>query len=159
MLSDEFCQHIRCIFEKIGLGASNLESALVQVMARCLPATSHYLSQCWPRYIASYDITSPQWVNVSVSIYYNIIIWGLNSLRSRRNRRYNADNIFKCIFFKENVWIQMKISLKFVPDGPPITSIPALVQIMAWRRPGDKPLSEPMMVSLLADMHHSASMS
>ena len=26
---------------------------------------------------------------------------------------------------------------------------PALVQIMAWRRPGDKPLSEPMMLSLL----------
>ena len=31
----------------------------------------------------------------------------------------------------------------------PINIIPALVQIMAWRRPGDKPLSEPMMVSLL----------
>ena len=30
-----------------------------------------------------------------------------------------------------------------------INNIPALVQIMAWRRPGDKPLSEPMMVSLL----------
>ena len=28
-------------------------------------------------------------------------------------------------------------------------NIPALVQIMAWRRPGDKPLSETMMVSLL----------
>ena len=30
-----------------------------------------------------------------------------------------------------------------------INNNPALVQIMAWRRPGDKPLSEPMMVSLL----------
>ena len=37
--------------------------------------------------------------------------------------------------------------MKFVPKGP-INIIPALVQIMAWRRPGDKPLSEPMMVSL-----------
>ena len=27
-------------------------------------------------------------------------------------------------------------------------NIPAMVQIMAWRRPGDRPLSEPMMVSL-----------
>ena len=36
----------------------------------------------------------------------------------------------------------------FVPKGP-INNIPALVQIMAWRRPGDKPLSEPIMVSLL----------
>ena len=30
-----------------------------------------------------------------------------------------------------------------------IDNNPALLQIMAWRRPGDKPLSEPVMVSLL----------
>ena len=71
-----------------------------------------------------------------------------NSLRPRRNRRHFADDIFKCIFLNENVWIPIKISLKFVPKGP-INNIPALVHIMAWRRPGDKPLSEPMMVSLL----------
>ena len=40
------------------------------------------------------------------------------------------------------------MSLKFVPKCP-INNIPALVQIMDWCRPGDKPLSEPMMVSLL----------
>ena len=50
--------------------------------------------------------------------------------------------------FSENVWITTKNSMKFVPKGP-INNIPALVQIMAWCRPGDKPLSEPMMVSLL----------
>ena len=71
----------------------------------------------------------------------------VNSLRPRPNRRHFADDIFKCIFFNENVWISIKISLKFVPKDP-INNIPALVQIMAWRRPGDKPLSEPMMVSL-----------
>ena len=38
----------------------------------------------------------------------------------------------------------MKISLKFVPKGS-ISNIPALVQIMAWRRLGDKPLYEPML--------------
>ena len=43
--------------------------------------------------------------------------------------------------------IHYKIPLKFVPHGP-INNIPALVQIMAWRRPGDKPLSGPMMVRL-----------
>ena len=37
-----------------------------------------------------------------------------------------------------------KIPLIFVPKGQ-INNVPALVQIMAWRRPGDKPLSEPMM--------------
>ena len=71
----------------------------------------------------------------------------LNSLRPRLNRRPFADDIFKCIFLNENVWISIKISLKFVPKGP-INNIPALVQIMAWRRAGDKPLSESMMVSL-----------
>ena len=39
----------------------------------------------------------------------------------------------------------------------PINNIPALVQIMAWRRPGDKPLSEPMMVSLLTHIGVSRS--
>ena len=50
--------------------------------------------------------------------------------------------------FLENVWIFIEISLRFVPKGP-INNIPALVQIMAWHRSGDKPSSEPMMVSLL----------
>ena len=74
--------------------------------------------------------------------------WNLvNSLRPRRNRRHFADDIFKCIFLNENVWILIEFSPKFVPKGP-INIISALVQIMAWRRPGDKPLSEPMIVSL-----------
>ena len=59
-----------------------------------------------------------------------------------------ADDTFKRIFLNENVRVSMKISLKFVPKGS-INNNPALVQIMAWRRSGDKPLSEPMMVSLL----------
>ena len=72
----------------------------------------------------------------------------INTLRPRLNRRHFADDIFKCIFLNENVWIPIKISMKFVPKGP-INNIQALVQIMAWRCPGDKPLSEPMMVSLM----------
>ena len=71
-----------------------------------------------------------------------------NTLRLRQNGRYFPDDIFKCVFMDENVEISIEISLKFVPKGP-INEIPALVQIMAWHRPGDKPLSEPMMVSLL----------
>ena len=70
------------------------------------------------------------------------------SLRPKRNRSHFADGIFKCIFLNENVWIALKISLEYIPKIR-INNIPALVQIMAWRRPGDKPLSEPMMVSLL----------
>ena len=72
----------------------------------------------------------------------------LNTLRPRQNGRRFADDVFKDIFLNENVWILIKISLKFVPKGP-INNIPALVQMMAWRRSGDKPLSEPMAVNLM----------
>ena len=71
----------------------------------------------------------------------------LNTLRLRHGC-HSPDDILKCIFLNENVWISLKISLNFVPKGP-INNIPALVQIMAWRSAGDKPLSEPMAVCLL----------
>ena len=82
-----------------------------------------------------------------------LIHWGLNTLRLRQNGRHFADDIFKCIFLNENVIILIKISLKFVPNGP-INNILALVQIMVWRRPGDKPLSEPMMIRLPQHIHY-----
>ena len=72
----------------------------------------------------------------------------VNTLRPRQDGRHFPDDIFKCIFLNENMWISIKISLKFLPKSP-ITNITALVQIMAWCRPGDKPLSEPLMVSLM----------
>ena len=72
----------------------------------------------------------------------------IDTLRLRQNGRRFPDDIFKCIFLNENVWITIRISLKFVSRGPS-NNIPALVQIVAWHRSGDKPLSEPMMVILL----------
>ena len=69
-------------------------------------------------------------------------------VEAETNGRHFPDDIFKCIFLNENVWISYKISLKFDPKVR-INNIQALVQIMAWRRPGDKPLSEPMMIRLL----------
>ena len=67
----------------------------------------------------------------------------INTLRPRQDGRHFPDDIFKWIFLNENVWISINISLKFVPTGP-ISNIPTLVQVMAWWRTGDKPLSEPM---------------
>ena len=72
---------------------------------------------------------------------------GINTLKPKQNGRHFAGDIFKCIFMNENVWFPIKISLKFVPKGL-LNNIPSLVQIMAWRRPGDKPLSEPMIIIL-----------
>ena len=67
-----------------------------------------------------------------------------------------VDFFFQSIFFNENVWILIKISLKFVPMGP-VNNTKSFVETMAWRQAGNKPLSQPMMGSLL--MHHSASVS
>ena len=75
----------------------------------------------------------------------------LNTLRPRQDGHHFPDDIFKCIFLNANVYISIKISLKFVPKGP-INNIPALVQIMAWRLLCDKSLSEPLMASLLTQI-------
>ena len=55
-----------------------------------------------------------------------------------------ADDIFKCIHLNENDKILIQIPLKVVLRKP-IGNKPALVEVIAWRRTGDKPLSEPMM--------------
>ena len=57
----------------------------------------------------------------------------VNTMRSGPNGRHFTDDIFKCIFLNESVWIPIKISKKFVPEGP-ISNIQSL--------------SEPMLVSL-----------
>ena len=68
----------------------------------------------------------------------------INSSTPGQSGRHFTDDTFKSIFVKENLCILIRISLKFVPEGP-INNIPALVLMMAWRRIGDKPLSEPML--------------
>ena len=70
-----------------------------------------------------------------------------DSLGREKSGRHFLDDILNLILVNENVWIPIEVSLKFVPKGPN-NNIAALVQIMAWRRQGAKPLSEPMMVWL-----------
>ena len=78
----------------------------------------------------------------------------LTHLPTGQNGRHFADNMFKRIFLNENIWMSNEISLKYVPWDV-IDRMPALVQIMAWRRPGDKPLSEPMLTQFTdANMRH-----
>ena len=79
------------------------KSTLVQVMAWCRQATSHYLSQCWPKSMSPNGITRPQWVN---------------TLKPRQSGCHFTDDILKCIFLNEVVLISIKISLKFIPKGP-----------------------------------------
>ena len=39
----------------------------------------------------------------------------INTLGLKQNNRHIVDNIFKCIFLNENVWLSIEISLTFVP--------------------------------------------
>ena len=107
---------------------TNESSILVLVLSWCRRATSH--------------LPEPVLTQIHVDTWHHKATM-INTLMPRQNGRDFADDTFKRIFLNENV----KISLKFVPKGP-INNIPALVQIMAWRRPGDKPLYEPMMDNL-----------
>ena len=58
--------------------------------------------------------------------------YGLLINAETKGRNFEND-IFKWIFLYENNWIPIKISSKFVPKDS-INNIPALVQIMVWRR-------------------------
>ena len=69
----------------------------------------------------------------------------LNSSLPGQNGHCFTYDIFRYIFVNEKFCTLIKISLKFVPKGP-IDNNPALVQIMAWHRIGDKPLSKPMLI-------------
>ena len=62
-----------------------------------------------------------------------------------------TDDNFKCIFLNEKDRIPIRISLKFVPRSP-IDNKPALDQVMAWHRIGDKPLPE-LILTQLTDAH------
>ena len=131
---NENCGMFILISEKFDfIGSINNKPALIQIMAWCKIDSKHYQNQYWPSLLIHICITWPQWVN---------------TLRPRQNGRHFPNDTFKRIFLNENARISIKISLRFVPKSP-INNIPALVQIMAWRRPGIKPLSEPMMVRLL----------
>ena len=61
------------------------------------------------------------------------------NLRSGQNGQHFPEDIFKCTFCNGNVSTSKTIWLKFVLKGP-VNNIPSLVQMMAWRWPGDKPL-------------------
>ena len=60
----------------LSLDLNDDKSTLVQVMAWCHQATSHYLSQCWPRSMSPYGIARPQWVNQNIRmISYLFSVW------------------------------------------------------------------------------------
>ena len=78
--------------------------------------------------------------------------WGTNQQPLTHWSQDKMAANFQTAFSHAFTWMKMyefplRFHKKFVPKGV-INNIPALVHIMAWHGPGDKPLSEPMMVTL-----------
>ena len=86
----------------------------------------------WPnRWITVTDGFPSQRVSDVITYSWKCFCPIINILRPRQNGRHIADDIFKCIYFNENVWIWFEISLMFTPKYP-INNVPALVQIKVW---------------------------
>ena len=104
-------------------------SIWVQVTAWLCQATSHHLSQCWPRSMLSYDVTGLfmvslicTWLNCanntsSTGMTHHVQTC-VNSPPPWTNGRHFADDIFRCIFENEKCCILIKILLKFSPKSP-----------------------------------------
>ena len=100
----------------MSLDLNDDQSTLVQVMAWCRQATSHYLSKCSPRSMLPYGVTRPQWVN------------------SLSPERYGGN--FKWIILQHIIMIAImsissEINLKWILQHFTHDES-TLVQIMAW---------------------------
>ena len=80
------------------------KSTLVQVMAWCRQATSHYLSQCWPRSLSPYGVTRPLWVNCSSTWQYSCNIAVLSHWQGRVDYKFNP---LGAKFFRVNINIYL----------------------------------------------------
>ena len=103
----------------------------------------------WPKKIVTYGNSC------IINLCINILHARINTVRPRQNGLHFPDDIFKYIFINENCCILTRFSFELVTKDP-INNVPALVQIMDWHRPGDRPYSEPMVVSWLTYMRLSA---
>ena len=72
---DGWCISCEIAIRWMPLDITDDKSTLVQVMAWCHQAPSHYLSQCWPRFLLPYGVTRPQWVNPLGA---QLVWWNLN---------------------------------------------------------------------------------
>ena len=88
-------------------------------------------------------------VDLNINIYVQASALGVyrNTLVPKQNGRHFLDDISKGIYWMKTHTFRLRFHWSLFKD--PINNISALVQIMTWRRPGNKPLSEPMMVNVL----------
>ena len=72
----------------------------------------------------------------------------INTLRPRQNDQHLPDAVLKCIFLMKLFEFPFKFLWNVFPRVKLAIFKHCMVQMMAWHRPGDKALSEPMTVSL-----------
>ena len=135
----------------IGPLGTNFSEILIEIYTFPFKEMHLQMSGKWRPFCLGGDELNDGLVGWVIASHVKQCIWllahtiiSIDTLRLRQNGRHFPDDIFKAIFFNENYYILIKISLKFVLQCP-INNIPALVQKMAWRRWGDKPLSESVM--------------
>ena len=129
-------------------GLDQVVSALVQVMAWCLQATSHCLNQCWPSSVIPFDVTRGQWVNLKFNNLsetaqtggYMTVWWCTdNSCCLKCERDITPDLVHGAYA------VSCYIGLRLTHCGL-VMSGSTLVRVMACHLNGAKPLSEPMLV-------------
>ena len=121
------------IYIPVGPKASPIEirllSSLGHYQTRAIPDIVKIVSKNW--FFCHFDFSQLQVIGHTSDV--------VNTLGGPRKIGRHFADIFKCIFLGMKIYeFSIKISLKFVPKGP-VDNIPALVQIMAWRRHGVKP--------------------
>ena len=102
------------------------------------------------------NLRSWKWMTVHLAIFFiwkhlHILLmwWTLQHLTHWVRNKMGV--IFQTTFWNVFSWMkiyQFQLRCHWGLFLRPINNIPALVQIMAWHRPGNKPLPEPMMVRL-----------
>ena len=140
-------------------------NSIANAMELCLSCTNPLICQAWMWRTNPLICQAKMWLKISQCCGYwwpdtnsckgHLQAWQwaqmqkVNSSPPGQNGRHFADSIFRCIFMNEKFCTFIKISVKFVPKGA-IDNNPVM---MAWRRIGDKPLSEPMLTLFTAYMH------
>ena len=110
------------------LDLTDEKSTLVQVMAWCHQATSHYLSQCWPRSMSPYGVTRPQWVEAPLcQSWYKTIFWRwyrlLVIISSFNEEEFSSwCTLLRIIIYQHEVfwiWVGVGVGVDRGPDNTP----------------------------------------
>ena len=102
------------------------KSRLVQVMAWCHQATSHYLSQCWPSSLSPNGVTRPQRVNTRLPYNAYKIHITICMIRTQFFRQH-----FQMYFLEIKPWCYYQ-NFSQVCSLRSVDNKSALVQVMAW---------------------------